>query len=143
MSTNQEKLFGRLLLKNDILQLIKSTDKISVSKIFSNFLLEAKVNPILGMTSISSNKIKCNRCGTVHIKNSVKLPIGVFYCPSCIQLGRVRSDEFLYFLPQKNFPKKSYINWSGKLTENQKSISNGCQYGHYLSEISRTHPAIG
>lgn len=24
-----------------------------------------------------------------------------------------------------------------------KSISNGCQYGHYLSEISRTHPAIG
>ncbi len=44
MSTNQEKLFGRLLLKNDILQLIKSTDKISVSKIFSNFLLEAKVN---------------------------------------------------------------------------------------------------
>lgn len=65
MSTNQEKLFGRLLLKNDILQLIKSTDKISVSKIFSNFLLETKVNPILGMTSISSNKIKCNRCGTV------------------------------------------------------------------------------
>ncbi|KSU16956.1 DEAD/DEAH box helicase [Lactococcus lactis] len=128
MSTNQEKLFGRLLLKNDILQLIKSTDKISVSKIFSNFLLEAKVNPILGMTSISSNKIKCNRCGTVHIKNSVKLPIGVLYCPSCIQLGRVRSDEFLYFLPQKNFPKKSYINWSGKLIENQKSISNAlCQ----------------
>ena len=25
----------------------------------------------------------------------------------------------------------------------KKSISNGCQYGHYLSEISRTHPAIG
>lgn len=58
MSTNQEKLFGRLLLKNDILQLIKNTDKISVSKIFSNFLLETKVNRILGMTSISSNKIK-------------------------------------------------------------------------------------
>ena len=124
MSTNQEKLFGRLLLKNDILQLIKNTDKISVSKIFSNFLLETTVKSILGMTLISSNKIKCNRCGTVHIKNSVKLPIGVFYCPSCIQLGRVRSDEFLYFLPQKNFPKKSYINWSGKLTENQKSVSN-------------------
>ena len=74
MSTNQEKLFGRLLLKNDILQLIKSTDKISVSKIFSNFLLETTVKSILGMTLISSNKIKCNRCGTVHIKNSVKLP---------------------------------------------------------------------
>ena len=36
MSTNQEKLFGRLLLKNDILQLIKNTDKISVSKIFTD-----------------------------------------------------------------------------------------------------------
>ncbi len=85
MSTNQEKLFGRLLLKNDILQLIKSTDKISVSKIFSNFLIETTVKSILGMTSITSNKIKCNRCGTFHIKNAVKLPIGAFYCPSCIQ----------------------------------------------------------
>ena len=38
MSTNQEKLFGRLLLKNDILQLIKSTDKISVSDFLYIFI---------------------------------------------------------------------------------------------------------
>ena len=40
MSTNQEKLFGRLLLKNDILQLIKSTDKISVSDFLYPFLTD-------------------------------------------------------------------------------------------------------
>lgn len=122
MSTNQEK--GRLLLKNDILQLIKNTDKISVSKIFSNFLLETTVKSILGMTSISSNKIKCNRCGTVHIKNSVKLPIGVFYCPSCIQLGRVRSDEFV-LSATKEFPKEIIYKLVWK-TDRESKISFKC-----------------
>lgn len=111
MSTNQEKLFGRLLLKNDILQLIKSTDKISVSKIFSNFLLEAKVNPILGMTSISSNKIKCNRCGTVHIKNSVKLPIGV------LSATKEFPKEIIYKLVGKT-DRESKINFKCPLSGN-------------------------
>ena len=103
-----EKYFGRLLLKKDINSSV-STD---------NF---AK---IAGMIELNNEKIRCARCGTEHQKPDVQLAIGSFYCPTCINLGRVRSDEFLYQLPQKTFPQHSYLRWDGTLITYQQKISD-------------------
>lgn len=101
--------FGRFLLKNELDDATVNHDE------FVKFD---------GMTKLSSSKMRCNRCGTIHHKIDIRLPIGSFYCPTCINLGRVRSDESLYFLPQQLFPEKSYLCWTGKLTKNQQRISD-------------------
>lgn len=77
---------------------------------------------LAGMTENLSS-ISCNRCGSSHSKKQVQLPVGAYYCPTCINLGRVRSDEQLYYLPQIEFQKSSYLKWTGKLTEYQEEIS--------------------
>ena len=120
MEQIKENLLGRLLLKKDIL---KFTDQ-AVSKSFQDLLFKNELTKIPGMSLLKAKKIKCNRCGSHHLKEDVKLPVGAYYCPTCIELGRVRSDEFLYFLPQKNFLEKSYLQWSGELTEAQTKLSS-------------------
>ncbi|WEV60957.1 DEAD/DEAH box helicase [Streptococcaceae bacterium ESL0729] len=69
--------------------------------------------------------ILCNRCISKHLKEEVRLPIGAYFCPSCLKLGRVRSDESLYHLKQVDFPKRdeSVLSWSGQLTDLQNKIS--------------------
>jgi competence protein ComFA len=69
--------------------------------------------------------ITCSRCGTRHLKADVSLPIGAHYCPSCILLGRVRSDQFLYHRPQADFePGHDYCRWTGQLTPAQQAVSD-------------------
>lgn len=110
-----ENLLGRLLLEKDISAFNNFTDQVNN---------ENKLIKICAMISVSANKVRCNRCGTIHIKTNVKLPIGAFFCPTCLELGRVRSDEYFYHLPQQDFPEKTYLRWTGKLTENQEKISD-------------------
>lgn len=83
---------------------------------------ENKLIKICAMTSVSANKVRCNRCGTIHIKTNVKLPIGAFFCPTCLELGRVRSDEYFYHLPQQDFPEKNLFTLEWKI--NRKSRKN-------------------
>ncbi|GAB2026701.1 DEAD/DEAH box helicase [Lactovum odontotermitis] len=76
-----------------------------------------------GMSELSSGKIQCNRCGTIHFKSEVMLEIEAYYCPDCINMGRVRSDELLYQLPQKSFEARNALIWTGELTAYQQEIS--------------------
>ncbi|MCL2676504.1 MAG: DEAD/DEAH box helicase [Streptococcaceae bacterium] len=101
----KENLYGRLLTKNEISE------------------IDREVKRLESMTELSHTKIQCNRCGTIHIKVQVSLPIGVYYCPSCITMQRVRSDQPLYHLPQKSFSALSAIQWQGQLTPYQEQIS--------------------
>ncbi|EHG13184.1 DEAD/DEAH box helicase [Streptococcus constellatus] len=68
-------------------------------------------------------KLWCNRCGQVVNKEKQQLPIGAYYCRSCVRLGRVRSDEKLYYFPQEEFPKADVLKWQGTLTEFQAKVS--------------------
>ncbi|MFC4652404.1 DEAD/DEAH box helicase [Lactococcus nasutitermitis] len=102
-----ENFYGRFLLKKELSTLDDDTDFIKIE----------------GMDNISLTKIKCNRCGTIHEKKQVLLPIHAYYCPTCINLGRVRSDEYLYFLPQQDFPRQQALRWKGTLTTYQEEIS--------------------
>lgn len=105
---NLENYYGRQLLKVDV----------------ENQKILRKLTRYPGMTELSSQKIKCNRCHTEHEKTEVSLELSEsFYCPSCIQLGRVRSDEWLYHLPQKHFLGHDYLCWTGHLTDAQEKIS--------------------
>lgn len=101
-----ENLLGRILTRSEL------------SDCFINSLT------FPGMTDLSSSKILCNRCGTVHLKKDVFLPIGAFYCPTCITMSRVRSDELLYHLPQQNFKSVDALKWTGQLTRYQQEISD-------------------
>ena len=68
-------------------------------------------------------KLCCNRCGQAVDKERYQLPIGAYYCRSCLILGRVRSDEELYYFPQEEFPKADVLKWQGTLTEFQAKVS--------------------
>lgn len=64
----------------------------------------------------------CLRCATPYpVEN--RLPNGAFYCRECILLGRVRSDQEIYYFPQKSFPRQDSLLWKGQLTKWQADIS--------------------
>lgn len=63
----------------------------------------------------------CQRCGSLSVE---KLPADFYYCPYCIDLGRISSQEFLYyFLPNKQNSREVTLEWSGKLSPAQAEIS--------------------
>lgn len=70
-------------------------------------------------------KLLCSRCNSLIDKEHSVLPVGAYYCRECILLGRVRSDEELYYFPQEAFPVSSSMRWEGKLTTFQEKVSQG------------------
>lgn len=105
---DMKKLFGRLLTLHEL--------DIDPSQ------LPCDVIRMPGMT-LSGKHVICTRCGTSSLAQSVALEIPAYFCPECIQLGRVRSDEFLYHMPQHPFPKQDTLLWEGTLTSYQAEIS--------------------
>ena len=81
-----ENLFGRLLTQQEL-----GPDM---------SLLPQDVIQFAGM-AITGKNVICKRCGTASSCQTVRLEIPAYFCPECLQLGRVRSDEFLYHLPQQ------------------------------------------
>lgn len=75
-----------------------------------------------GMT-VTNKSVTCHRCGTTSALQEVKLEIPAYFCPECLHLGRVRSDEWLYHLPQQDFPPQDTLLWTGQLTPYQADIS--------------------
>ncbi|MBU3851685.1 MAG: DEAD/DEAH box helicase family protein [Candidatus Paralactobacillus gallistercoris] len=66
----------------------------------------------------------CQRCH-YHLQAVHVLPNGLQYCPNCLALGRITTDQFLYYLPEKNaFVKQcNYLQWQGQLTAAQAQIA--------------------
>ncbi|MQW23121.1 MULTISPECIES: DEAD/DEAH box helicase [unclassified Lactococcus] len=95
------------------------------------------------MTEVSRSKIICNRCGSSHSKADVLLLIGAYYCPSCIQLGRIRSDQFLYHFPQGQFEKKSCLLWAGKLSPQQDELASQLLQAIALKQELLIHAITG
>lgn len=72
-----------------------------------------------------AQKITCNRCGTNHQQAAVRTPTGLYYCPSCLNFGRVTSRDVLYHLAElPNCPRKVKMAWSGTLSPAQAEIAN-------------------
>lgn len=64
---------------------------------------------------------RCVRCGQ---KQAIKLPIGVRYCPVCVNLGRVVAGQSLYRFPAPSFAPTQSLTWQGELTPAQQVASN-------------------
>lgn len=77
------------------------------------------------MKELGDSEIQCLRCGQVHNKKTVKLTTGNYFCPACIQLGRVDSSQLFLHLPEPIPVKRTvYFGWEGTLTEGQREVSD-------------------
>ena len=85
----------------------------------------------------------CNRCGTKIDKASWKLQIGSYYCRACIQLGRVRSDQALYYFPQQAFPQEEVLRLQGTLTPFQSRVSQELVQSLTESKPMMVHAVTG
>lgn len=74
---------------------------------------------------VSEKRVRCLRCNTWLVKAQVALPHEEFYCPACIQLGRVTTLDNFFTLVEPNHFKKldHYLTWQGQLTTSQKRCS--------------------
>ncbi|VUW94708.1 Transcription-repair-coupling factor [Streptococcus constellatus] len=104
--------------------------------------LQLQAQSLAGMVE-EKGKLNCNRCGQAVDKGKYQLPIGAYYCRSCLILGRVRSDETLYYFPQEEFPKANVLKWQGKLTEFQAKVSQGLLEAVAKRKDSLVHAVTG
>ncbi|MGC6768565.1 DEAD/DEAH box helicase [Enterococcus sp. LJL128] len=84
---------------------------------------------------ITHKRVSCCRCGSIHEKSAVHLSSEIFFCPSCIQMGRVDSTEVFYHLPEpETESRKVVFSWNGTLTDGQKVVSDELRH---LTEIKK------
>lgn len=81
---------------------------------------KARTLPAMKMVK---KQLLCSRCGSQIDQHNCYLPINAYYCRHCINLGRVRSDQELYYFPQKEFPPQEALIWQGQLTPWQTKVS--------------------
>lgn len=104
--------------------------------------LQQQAQTLSGMIE-KKGKLWCNRCGQLVNKEKQQLPIGAYYCRSCVRLGRVRSDEKLYYFPQAEFPKMNVLKWEGRLTDYQAKVSQGLVEAVAKQKNSLVHAVTG
>ncbi|AGU76629.1 DEAD/DEAH box helicase [Streptococcus intermedius] len=104
--------------------------------------LQQQAQTLSGMIE-KKGKLWCNRCGQVVHKEKQQLPIGAYYCRPCVRLGRVRSDEKLYYFPQAEFPKTNVLKWEGRLTDYQAKVSQGLVEAVAKQKNSLVHAVTG
>lgn len=77
------------------------------------------------MKEITDQLVQCLRCGQIQQKSKCQLPVGTYFCPSCIQLGRVSSNQSFYHIPEPKTSSRNVVfGWSGKLTTGQEKVSS-------------------
>jgi len=111
---NGDYLKGRLLLETEIVPAARG------------IVRDTSVKCLPAMAEMA-NQVQCTRCGSVHLKRQaviVNQLAAFYYCPSCIQLGRIQSNLALYHLPETGFPpSKVTCFWQGRLSHEQNRIS--------------------
>ncbi|MGT2667719.1 DEAD/DEAH box helicase [Streptococcus rifensis] len=85
----------------------------------------------------------CGRCRASIDLEKTTLPNGATYCRECLLLGRVRSDQFLYYFKQEPFEPQSPLLWQGKLTQWQQEISDRLRENRQLKKNSLVYAVTG
>lgn len=80
---------------------------------------------------IDTASIRCYRCNHVTEKSLGALPRGEFYCPHCINLGRVSTLNKFYHVPEPNqfTVTEPILTWKGKLSPLQQQASEKISRG--------------
>lgn len=76
-------------------------------------------------------RICCLRCGQETDRRLAALPNGEFYCPRCINLGRVATLNKFYHVPEPNqfTVHHPVLTWIGKLSPLQEAAAAGVDQG--------------
>ncbi|MDN6639380.1 MAG: DEAD/DEAH box helicase family protein [Tetragenococcus sp.] len=73
---------------------------------------------------LTTTKVICQRCGSRFSKEESRLPNQDYYCPYCIQLGRVTGQSYLVFQEEKTRNTRPVtFTWQGTLTPAQEEVS--------------------
>ncbi|MEJ6400250.1 DEAD/DEAH box helicase [Nicoliella lavandulae] len=74
---------------------------------------------------INTQSVICNRCGMQTNKSAAALPHQQYYCPQCINLGRIVSNVDLAFVAEPNQFQvlDRPLTWTGQLTKDQADCS--------------------
>lgn len=104
-----EWLFGRRLTKQELPL---------------NFTMSAAVQQMPAI-EVGERTIRCCRCNTQTGKSEAGLPRGHFFCPACMELGRISTLTRLFFLPEPNQFKHNVdqLTWTGHLSPLQEQCS--------------------
>ena len=80
---------------------------------------------------IEAGNLRCYRCNHVTAKSLGALPQGEFYCPHCINLGRVSTLNKFYHVPEPNqfTVTEPVLTWKGKLSPLQQQASEKISRG--------------
>lgn len=86
---------------------------------------------IMPTIQVGTHQIFCYRCGTKSNKEKSRLGHNNYFCPRCINLGRVSTLDCFVHLPepnQFNIPQE-IISWTGKLSPLQETVSQKVAQG--------------
>ena len=90
-----------------------------------------------------NGRYHCFRCGSLIDQKLWKLSEEVLYCRACIQLGRIRSDQKLYTIAQRDFEGQEVLNWKGTLTSYQQEVSEGLIQAVKAGKHALVHAVTG
>ena len=90
-----------------------------------------------------NGRYQCFRCGSLIDQKLWKLSEEVLYCRACIQFGRIRSDQKLYAIAQKDFEGQEVLNWKGTLTSYQQEVSEGLIQAVKAGKHALVHAVTG
>ena len=90
-----------------------------------------------------NGRYQCFRCGSMIDQKLWKLSEEVLYCRACIQLGRIRSDQKLYTIAQRDFEGQEVLNWKGTLTSYQQEVSEGLIHAVKAGKHALVHAVTG
>ena len=90
-----------------------------------------------------NGRYQCFRCGSLIDQKLWKLSEEVLYCRDCIQLGRIRSDQKLYTIAQRDFEGQEVLNWKGTLTSYQQEVSEGLIQAVKAGKHALVHAVTG
>ncbi|MCH4172558.1 MAG: DEAD/DEAH box helicase family protein [Lactobacillus sp.] len=114
-----ELLYGRRLATQELLQLGYATTMLATLPSEPAMLCQ-------------SHSVTCQRCSYKHSKSVVQLPKGNYYCPACLELGQITSDQKLYHLPEPNDFRvdQPILTWAGCLTPGQVKVADALIAGY-------------
>ncbi|AYF92874.1 DEAD/DEAH box helicase [Apilactobacillus bombintestini] len=94
-------------------------------KLVSDSLVQRSTVQKYTPIKIEHNHIYCKRCGQITKYIDAKMPNDNYYCPICINLGRITLNSPLCYVKEPNDfnIKNPVLTWHGKLTKEQDACS--------------------
>ena len=94
-------------------------------RLFVTTAADPNPNKFPALISGAQNSFTCQRCQMTNSRQVYWLPSHVYYCPHCIGLGRLTSQDWLVAYPEVNAfaPVAKPLAWQGTLTSAQRQVA--------------------